>query len=47
MKSRTITTVVAACAALGLALTGCSQEASKDTGSDGDKGKIKTGYISS
>ena len=47
MKSRTITTVVAACAALGLALTGCSQEASKDSGSDGDKGKIKIGYISS
>ncbi|WP_320109182.1 hypothetical protein [Brevibacterium sp. JSBI002] len=46
MKSHTITTVVAACAALGLALTGCSQEAGKDSGSDGEKGTIKIGYIS-
>lgn len=47
MKSRTITTAVAACAALGLALTGCSQEAGKDSGSGGNKGTIKIGYISS
>ena len=47
MKSRTLTSVVAACATLGLALTGCSQEAGKDSGSDGDKGTIKIGYISS
>jgi len=45
MKSRTITTTVAACTALGLALSGCSQEASE--ASDGDKGTITIGYISS
>lgn len=47
MKSRTLSTVVAACAALGLTLSGCSQEASKDSGTDGDKGTITIGYISS
>lgn len=47
MKSRTLSTVVAACAALGLTLSGCSQEASTDSGTDGDKGTITIGYISS
>ncbi|WP_231443528.1 glycine betaine ABC transporter substrate-binding protein [Brevibacterium zhoupengii] len=47
MKSRALNTALAACAALGLALTGCSQEAAKDSGSDGDKGKLTIGYISS
>ena len=47
MKSRILTAVVAAGAALGLALSGCSQEASKGSGSDGDKGTITIGYISS
>ena len=47
MKSRTLATMIAACAALGLALSGCSQEASKDSGSDSEKGTITIGYISS
>ena len=46
MKRRFLTPFVAAVAALGLALTGCSQEASKDDGSGGgDKGDIKLGYV--
>ena len=47
MISRTLTTVVAACAALGLALTGCSQQASEESGSGGDKGEITLGFIAS
>ncbi|MGO1907844.1 glycine betaine ABC transporter substrate-binding protein [Brevibacterium linens] len=46
MKRRILTPFVAAAAALGLALTGCSQEASSDDGSGGgDKGDIKLGYV--
>lgn len=46
MKKRFLTTMVAATAALGLALTGCSQEASKDDGGGGgDKGDITLGYV--
>ena len=45
MKRRYLTPFVAAVAALGLALTGCSQEASKDDGGGGDKGDIKLGYV--
>ncbi|MGO1917725.1 MAG: glycine betaine ABC transporter substrate-binding protein [Brevibacterium aurantiacum] len=46
MKRRFLTTFVAGVAALGLALTGCSQEAAKDDGSGGgDKGDIKLGYV--
>ena len=46
MKRRFLTPFVAAVAALGLALTGCSQEASSDDGSGGgDKGDIKLGYV--
>ncbi|MDN5551714.1 MAG: glycine betaine ABC transporter substrate-binding protein [Brevibacterium sp.] len=45
MKNRFLTTFVAGVAALGLALTGCSQEAAKDEGGGGDKGDIKLGYV--
>lgn len=45
MKNRFLTTFVAGVAALGLALTGCSQEASTDEGGGGDKGTIKLGYV--
>ena len=45
MKNRFLTTFVAGVAALGLALTGCSQEAAKDDGGGGDKGDIKLGYV--
>lgn len=45
MKRRFLTPFVAAVAALGLALTGCSQEAAKDDGGGGDKGDIKLGYV--
>lgn len=45
MKNRFLTTFVAGVAALGLALTGCSQEAAKDDGGSGDKGDIKLGYV--
>ncbi|GAA1860965.1 glycine betaine ABC transporter substrate-binding protein [Brevibacterium marinum] len=45
MKNRFLTTFVAGVAALGLALTGCSQEASNDEGGGGDKGTIKLGYV--
>lgn len=45
MKRRFLTPIVAAVAALGLALTGCSQEASKGGDEGGDKGDIKLGYV--
>lgn len=46
MKRRFLTTFVAGVAALGLALTGCSQQAAEDdAGSGGDKGDIKLGYV--
>ena len=45
MKRRFLTPFVAAVADLGLALTGCSQEAAKDDGGGGDKGDIKLGYV--
>lgn len=46
MKRRFLTTFVAGVAALGLALTGCSQQAAEDDGgSGGDKGDIKLGYV--
>ncbi|WP_169253530.1 glycine betaine ABC transporter substrate-binding protein [Brevibacterium sp. 'Marine'] len=45
MKRRFLTPFVAAAAALGLALTGCSQEAAQDDGGGGDKGDIKLGYV--
>lgn len=45
MKNRFLTTFVAGVAVLGLALTGCSQEAANDDGGGGDKGTIKLGYV--
>ena len=45
MKNRFLTPFVAGVAALGLALTGCSQEAAQDEGGGGDKGDITLGYV--
>ncbi|RAD58971.1 glycine/betaine ABC transporter substrate-binding protein, partial [Burkholderia multivorans] len=48
MKKRFVTKIAAVGAALALALSGCSQEASKDNASGGgDKGTITLGFIPS